>query len=79
MRLPWPRRPRPGPAKKAVFQEPIDCLTFERWREFDALTMRLFRQGQMIELLRQSDLGREAKRAPSGGPECVIPVEGDSG
>jgi len=37
-----------GTGEKALFQERIDGLTFERWREFDALTMRLFRQDQMI-------------------------------
>lgn len=79
MRTPRRGRSRPAPSDKALFQERVACLTFERWSEFDALTIRLFRQDQMIERLRQGDHSREPQRAPGGGPEWVMLVEGHSG
>ncbi|WP_054159331.1 hypothetical protein [Rhizobium sp. AAP43] len=76
-RLPLGHCSRLVPSDKLLWLERVECLTFERWNEFDALAVRLLRHDQMIELLRQGDLGGKGHLAGVGGHSLARPMDGD--
>ncbi|MGL3609060.1 hypothetical protein ACSV9I_21320 [Rhizobium sp. G187] len=67
-------RSRLVPSNKVLWLECVECLTFERWNEFDALAVRLVRHDQLIDLLRQSEIGCEGQRGANGGHPLARPV-----
>lgn len=63
------------PVAKVVWQEHVQRVTFERWSEFDALTVRLVRHDQMIELLKLGESVADEQQAEAIERSEGLPVD----